>query len=129
MGVRARRGGRGSQDEETVRPRPDLADADPDDGLLIVRAEFVACDGTRFAGYVTASDDDAMGALQPTIVTARGQVQFWLGLHGPRPGQIERAYELLAKSSEQLFPLRFRALVLGAGRAREGAIDGFAGYR
>ena len=70
-----------------------------------------------------------MGALQPTIVTARGQVQFWLGLHGPRPGQIERAYELLAKSSEQLFPLRFRALVLGAGRAREGAIDGFAGYR
>jgi hypothetical protein len=117
--------GEEGQDEETVRPRPDLADADPNDGLFVVRAELVARDGTRFAGYVTASEDEAMGALQPTIVTARGQVQFWLGLHGPRPGQIERAYELLAKTPEQLFPIRFRTLVPVVGRARDGVIGGF----
>jgi hypothetical protein len=119
--------GEAGQDEETVRPRPDLADADPGDGLFVVRAEFVACDGAQFTGYVTASEDDALGALQPTIVTAHGQVQFWLGLFGPRPGQIEQAYELLATTSERLFPLRFRALVPTAGRTREGTIDGFLG--
>ena len=116
-------------DEETVRPRPDLADADPSDGLFIVRAEFVGRDGTRFAGYVTASQDDAPSALQPTIVTAYGQVPFWLGLHGPGPGEIEQAYELLAKTAEQLFPLRFRALVPVAGATCEGAIGGFVRRR
>ena len=42
--------GEEGQDEETVRPRPDLADADPDAGVLVVRAELVARDGTRFDG-------------------------------------------------------------------------------
>ena len=121
--------GEEGRDEETVRPRPDLADADPSDGLFIVRAEFVGRDGTRFAGYVTASQDDAPSALQPTIVTAYGQVPFWLGVHGPGPGEIEQAYELLAKTAEQLFPLRFRALVPVAGATSEGAIGGFARRR
>lgn len=39
------------QDEETVRPRPDLTVADPADGLFIARARFIAKDGTRYVGY------------------------------------------------------------------------------
>jgi hypothetical protein len=117
--------GEEGQDEETVRPRPDLADADPRDGLFVVRAELVSRDGTRFAGFVTASEEDALSGLQPTIVTARGQVRFWLGLHGPRPGKIEEAYELLAKPAGQLFPLRFHALVPVRGGTPAGVIGGF----
>jgi hypothetical protein len=121
--------GEEGQDEETVRPRPDLRHADPADGLFVVRAELVARDGTRFTGFVTASEEDALSALQPTIVTARGQVRFWLGLHGPRPGEIEDAYELLAKPAGRLFPLRFRTLVPVAGRTPAGAIGAFLRLR
>ena len=117
--------GEEGQDEETVRPRPDLTEADPRHGLFVVRAELVARDGTRFTGFVTASEDDALSGLQPTIVTVRGQVRFWLGLHGPRPGEIEEAYELLAKPAGQLFPLRFQALVPVRGGTPAGVISGF----
>jgi hypothetical protein len=57
-------GGEEGQDEETVRPRPEVEFADPGEGLFIVRAEFAAADGTsperliarRDTGFVSAND-------------------------------------------------------------------------
>jgi hypothetical protein len=49
--------GEEGQNEETVRPRPDLDRADPAEGIFIVRTEFVAADGTRFDGYASPHED------------------------------------------------------------------------
>ena len=113
------------QDEATVRPRPDLASADPTDGLFVVSAEFVTSDGTKFAGYVTPSEEDNLGLIQPTITTESGQVNFWLGAFPPEPGALQESYELLGMSAEQTFPLVFKAAVPTEGVDLEGRVPAF----
>jgi hypothetical protein len=121
--------GEEGQDEETVKPRPDLSVADPADGLLLVRAELVAADGTQFGGYVYPNAEPYIGYLQPTAVTDDGQVNFWLGAFGPRAGQLERGYELLGKTAQQLFPVRYRAVVPYKGASLDGALPAFLRMR
>jgi hypothetical protein len=75
-----------------VRPRPDLKRAAPGRGLFVVRAEFIAADGTHFEGFVSPHDEPHVGYTQPTIATDRGQVTFWFGLFPPPPGVIEDTY-------------------------------------
>jgi hypothetical protein len=110
------------QDEETVRPRPDLDRGDPSEGLLLVRAEFVAADGTAFTGFVTPATEPRISELQPTIVTDGGHVTFWFGIVPPRPGQIESSYRLLGKDAGTLFPLRFTS------GEQSGEVEGFQHY-
>jgi hypothetical protein len=117
--------GEEGQDEETVKPRPDLDRADPARGMFIVRTEFVAADGTRFDGYASPQEDAHLGYTQPTIATAEGQVQFWFGGVPPRPGKLDASYRILGKSAAELFPLRYRALVEHDGAALEGEIGAF----
>jgi hypothetical protein len=113
-----------AQDEATVKPRPDLVVADPGEGLVLARAVFVAADGTRFDGYVYPQFDDYPGGLQPTIVNAAGQVNFWLGAF-PRLEQLPELYRALGKSAAQLFPIRYRAAVEHRGVPLEGEITAF----
>ena len=121
--------GEPGQDEATVKPRPDLSRADPGEGLLVVRAEFVARDGTTYDGYVYPSFDFDLSAIQPTIVTSEGQVSFWFGAFAPKRGDIERDYELLGRTAEQLFPVRFRALVKHYGAKLEGEVPAFMHFK
>jgi hypothetical protein len=117
--------GEPGQDEETVKPRPNLERADPDEGMFVVHAEFVAADGTRFVGYVTPQKEARIGWVQPTIVTATGQVGFWLGGFPPRPGRLDQAYGILGKTATDLFPMHYRAVVAHGGVALEGELHGF----
>jgi hypothetical protein len=116
------------QDEATVKPRPDLEIADPSEGMLITRSEFIARDGTRYEGYVSPSDEEAFSLVQPTIVTDQGQVNFWYGAFPPKPGALEADYKLLGTTAEQLFPVRFHALVEFEGATLEGEIPAFMHY-
>jgi hypothetical protein len=118
--------GEADQDEATVKPRPGLGSADPGEGMLVVRAELVAADGTRYDGYVYPSFEDSLPSVQPHVVTDAGRVGFWLGAFPPREGRIERSYALLGKTAEQLFPLTYRAVVEHEGARLEGTITGFA---
>ena len=83
------------QDEETVKPRPDLTRADPAVGIFVVRAEFGATDGTRFDGDLSPHEDAHASYTQPTIVTADGQVRFWPGGVPPRPGALDSSYRTM----------------------------------
>jgi hypothetical protein len=111
------------QDEATVRPRRELESADPDEGMFAVEAEFVSADGTRFTGYATPQREDNMGWIQPTIVTAGGQVNFWLGAFPPE--SLEMAYGTVGKTPSELFPLRYRSVVPTEGVPLEGELHGF----
>jgi hypothetical protein len=115
------------QDEATVRPRPDLGQADPREGLLIARSMFQAADGTQYVGYAYPSEDQSPGFVQPTIVTEDGQVNFWLGAHDAvEPDDLRPLYVLLGKTSDELFPVTYRADVPTSPLPLEGTIRGFS---
>jgi hypothetical protein len=113
------------QDEATVRPRADLERADPDEGLFVIQAEFVAADGSRYDGYVSPQHEADIGSIQPTVATPKGQVGFWLGAFPPQPGRLDEAYATFGKTPGELFPISYRAVVGHAGVPLEGQLHGF----
>jgi hypothetical protein len=103
--------GEPGQDEETVKPRPDVDTLDPSAGLFVVAARFTAADGGGFAGYVTPGEPGA-GVEAPTALTDTGDhVPFWLGMRKPNRAELDRAYRTLGREASDLFPLRVEALV------------------
>jgi hypothetical protein len=120
--------GEEGQDEATVRPRPDLDVADPSEGILVVRAELVAADGTRFDGYLSPHREPHVGYVQPTIVMDEGQIGFWSGIRKPARDELDGRYRLLGKNASELFPLSYRALVPCGDAEVEGTLDGFVHY-
>jgi len=120
--------GEEGQDEETVKPRPDLEVADPRNGLFVVRAGLTAADGTPFAGFVTPNDDLHIRFVQPTIVTDAGHVRFWFGIVTPSRATLDESYRALGKTADELFPLRYRARVDCAGADPAGELPGFQHY-
>ena len=116
--------GEPDQDEATVRPYPFTGSVDPSVGMLIVAARFWLADGTEMRGYLTppSSDDRSLGTIQPQIVTDGGQVSFWLGRCPPNK---IRAYQLLGRDAESVFPIRFESAVPLLGGAVFGTVPGF----
>lgn len=112
------------QDEETVKPRPDLVEVNPSEGSFIVRAEFIARDGSRFDGYAWPQLDSAF-SVQPTLVTENGQVNLWYGSFVPEAQRLDKEYALLGKTRNELFPIRFRSVVPVRGVRLEGEVPGF----
>jgi hypothetical protein len=120
--------GREGQDEETVRPRPDLTRADPRDGLFVVRAEFAAADGTRFDGFLSPHEAPHIRNVQPTILTGERHVRFWFGIVAPQSAVLDASYRALGKTAAELFPLRYSSLVDTLCGDVAGTIDGFMHY-
>jgi len=112
------------QNEETVRPRPDLSNVDPSRGLFVVKATFTANDGSSFDGYCYTNRDFDLGLIQPVVLTNSGQVVFWHGVTAPSDEWVSNAYKQLGKSATALFPLRFHAAFITNG-VKEGTILGF----
>ncbi len=116
------------QDELTVRPYPITGALDADEGLFVVRAEFLLADGTRMIGYVTppgANGDESLGTIQPVILTERGQISFWFGLGIPSKKNIIDCYTRLGKYGALIFPARFKSKVAIKGASLEGTLNGF----
>jgi len=118
--------GEKGQDEATVRPRLDITEANPAEGIFVVKAELTANDGTSYCGYCYAEEQDSsLGAIQPHIIAEGGQVSFWCGIIEPKEDAIRKDYGLLGKTSEKLFPLRFKALVPTKGVRLEGTVPAY----
>jgi hypothetical protein len=119
--------GEEGRDESTVRPYSALGPLNPDERMFVVRAVFSLADGSQMYGYLTPPQrgDASVGALQPIIVTNRGQVRLWCGTATPDPKRLAHNYELLGKSADQVFPVRFESDVeLLSGRVG-GSAPGF----
>lgn len=116
------------QDEATVRPRPDLSAPLPREGSLVVRTRFTARDGSEFFGHCTPSPDDSLGDIQPTIVGRSTQVGFWSGRAQPTRKELAGFYKALGKKAEELFPLKFEAVIRTPGYFDSGVIPAFQSY-
>jgi len=99
--------GDAGHDESTVRPCRIVGAVDPSVGMLHVRAEFQLADGTKMLGYVstTSDGDEGLGALQPVIVTNRGQVFFWYGVIEPDAKELKKRYKILGRTAKEVFPI------------------------
>ncbi|MCC2658715.1 MAG: hypothetical protein K0Q76_3823 [Panacagrimonas sp.] len=120
------------QDEATVRPFDSDRVLDPAAGLFIVRATFRLADGSQMSGYLTAQPEGhrTLGYVQPTIVTAGGQVSFWYGLQKPTQAHIDSQYKLLGVNApSQVFPLDFQSEVALAGGEISGSVAGFYSFK
>jgi hypothetical protein len=118
--------------EGRLRPRPDLAVHDHTVGnnVFTVRAAFQLADGSHATGICSPVGGvdvaDALVYLQPAILTALGQVHFWL-TEEPTRTYLDEMYARLGRSADDVFPLRFHADVpLSAGEIGEGLLNGFA---
>lgn len=121
--------GEEGQDEATVRPYKAAGALDPSegDGMFVVRASFTLADGSRVPGYLTppTRSDDGLGAIQPVIITAQGQVPFWCGIVTPRAERLARCYQSLGRDAGSVFPLRFESEVELLGGPVRGSVLGF----
>jgi hypothetical protein len=118
------------QDEATVKPWEKPLPFNPGEGLNVVRADFWLADGTYAIGHLSApvSDLSEIGYIQPTIVTPRGQVNFWCGTVKPDAGRLRVEYDILGKIRSQVFPLRYESAVDITTGKIAGVIKGFMYY-
>jgi hypothetical protein len=119
--------GEEGRDESTVRPYTALGPLDPAERMFVVRATFTLADGSKMQGYCTPPlrGDASIGALQPIIVTERGQVRFWCGTTEPDSKRLARSYEWLGKDARRVFPVHFESDVELVSGPVKGHVPGF----
>jgi hypothetical protein len=120
--------GQPGQDETTVKPKPDVAKIYKLDGSHIAKTEFTFADGKKAVGYVYASSEEELPAIQPVIITPRGQVMFWYGIVPPQKDRQTEALAKLGLVSESLFPIRFSCVVPTDDIPLDGELEGFYHY-
>ena len=113
------------QTEETLRPLIDAISVDAREGIYIVRTEFMAGDGSIFHGYCTPNAENALGHIQPVIVTYKGHVHFWYGGIPPAEEDLRGSYGILEMNRERMFPVKFRSLVSVRSGSAQGTVTGF----
>lgn len=118
------------QDELTVRPKTDLKVPEPGWGDLIVGVEFTANDSTVYHGLCTLDCGRVIQVTWPKIRTDSGPCCFYLGKCTPEQAveQVKKQYQLLNKTAESLFPIRYRLLVPveSSTLKQEDVISGFS---
>jgi len=120
--------GADDQDEATVRPSATLSVAD-EAGVYVFATDVLYADGQSGVGYRYSGNTSEWGTIQPCVVTAQGQVNFWFGML--RFVDVEAvkkdAYAKLRKHPEQVFPLKFVTRVPTDGLCQMVRVDGFRG--
>jgi hypothetical protein len=118
--------GQAEQDEATVRPIHPPEALESLNVMCVAVARFSLADGTTMVGYMSpgAPGDTDLESLQPTIITAQGQVAFWFGIRCPTSKDIASAYTLLGKRPEEIFPISF-SLAVQTMSPSDGTVPGF----
>lgn len=116
---------RSGQTETYVQPFALAAPLDPAAGMFAVRTRFTLAEGTEHTGYSTPVPqcEAAIPLMQPTIVTNKGQVPFWLGDYPPGFDELQQMLALLGERDP--FPIRFACMVPMQGGPVLGRIEGF----
>jgi len=118
--------GNEGQDETTLKPRLDIMQADPSEGMLIVECEFETNSGKLFRGFCTPAFDDSIGDIQPTILVETKMISFWHGINKPDESQKRNDYHILGETPETLFPIKFQSkLAKPDGNKITGRLNGF----
>jgi len=118
----------GSGSLAIVTPSRRTALSQNDDEIFLAATDFELFDASRHFGFCFPADDSGIDYLQPVIVSPSGQVSFWFD--GPAIAEVlTRQWRLIAKESQDIFPVTFRCLVPVDGRTVSGRIESVASSR
>jgi hypothetical protein len=97
------------QDAATVRPcaAPEVHDAE---GLYVIAADAQLNDGTQLPGYVYSGDPGDPAAVQPHLLIAGTQVNFWFGslrFRAYPENYLNACHAVLDRDRDAIFPIRF----------------------
>lgn len=92
--------------EETFRPRTGSLPADPEEGMLLVRAEAMLNDGSQLPAFLTPGTEDGdIGTMQPYVFVEGRAFGFWR-----TPEAVRQEFRMsIGKNDEQIFPLSVTA--------------------
>lgn len=111
-------------DEETFRPWKGPLPAHGTS--LLVRAELIAADGTRFEGFLTPSDSSSQyETTHPHIFAGQFTIGFWEGGIPDLTKLRNKLYEVTGKLAAELFPMRAITLPGLVEPAVEALVEGF----
>jgi len=120
-------------DEETFRPWTGPVPVGPEEGMLLVRAEFALADGTKFPGFITPQHDGerlSLGTIQPHLFAPSGEVfSFWGGITKSSPEERQHFYTTLEKDVSTVFPMRFSAEMGLTSGQTSGEVPGFCSVK
>ncbi len=115
------------QDEATVGPFAEAPPITTGHRGLIVRAAFVLADVSQLCGYLSPQPEALRtpGYMQPVIISDSGQVNVWYGIRRPTKMDMDRDLERLGRSSDAVFPARYRTDVEIIAGPISGTLPGF----
>ncbi len=118
------------QDEATVRPYTGPIPLDSLSGMFVMKAKFTFANGQSVRGYVYSpvQGDSSIDTLQPTVITASGQVSFWHGMIKPKRERLDEYYTMLNMNADSVFPLAFESLIDVLDYDVSGIVDGYLMY-
>jgi hypothetical protein len=116
------------QDEATVKPSVETEVPGFSPGAYVVAADVRYGDGTSALGYLYSGHPEDLGGVQPNLVLATGQVNFWIGHLRFLPrweSYLADKKKLLHLSSDLLFPLSFETRASINGAPLKVVLEGF----
>jgi hypothetical protein len=121
-----------STDEETFRPWIDTTPVSPDFAMFLIKANLKLSNGEIFSGFITPcletkyNNENDLGLIQPQIFTKTGKrICFWTGRFPIDKSEIDKFYQQLDKTSDQIFPIDFYANEGLSNGVISGKINGF----
>ena len=119
-------------DEETFRPWVGNISVSPAYAMFLVKANLITSDGDIFTGFLTPclksnyKHENYLGFIQPQIFTKTGErFGFWTGMFPKEKSNIDQFYKLMGKSTDQIFPIIFKAETGLSSGVTSGKINGF----
>lgn len=116
------------QDEGTVKPSKDLEVPGYSPGAYILACDVRYADGSTGLGYIYSGEAHDFGCTQQNVLTASGQVNFWLGWlrFVKEPAlPIAAAIARLSKASASVFPIQFQTRPSINGAPMKLVVSGF----
>ncbi len=114
-------------DEESFRPHAGGLPVSPEDCMYLVAAKARFADGSTAPAFLTPSDRDDLGSLQPHVLDNNKAWGFWGGLTSIPKAEQNELHTAIGKAPEQVFPLTIAALPGLATGITTTVVDGWSG--
>jgi hypothetical protein len=92
-----------------------------DNDVYIILTEFETFDKSKYWGYSSPQDNSGLDYVQPVIIYRDNHIKLWFD-KAPKKCELERQWNILGKTEEQIFPLKYKCVVDIDEEERKGII-------
>ena len=99
-----------SDADACVKPTDRLSLGEYEEGTFLAATEFMLADGSSWTGYCSPQDPSGLDYTQPVLFVDGQQVPLWLD-QGQDKAAIERRWQALGRTLEQVFPVKYKCVI------------------